>query len=487
MNKLLVINERDNVAVALCNLKKGYTENGITLLSDVPFGHKVLLSDLNCGENVIKYGCPIGHVTENCKKGSYVHEHNLKTNLNETAEYSFDKPVAYTPEKTDVTVNAYKRKNGKIGVRNELWLIPTVGCVNKTAELLEKLYDGNEDCDGVYAFTHPYGCSQMSSDQELTRKTLAALINHPNAGGVLIISLGCENSGFETLLPYLKDYDKERVKLLVCQDCEDELETGKELINGLLSVMKNDVREPVSIDKLVVGFKCGGSDAFSGITANAVCGAFNDKLTSCGASTILTEVPEMFGAENILMARSISKEVFEKQVKMINGFKDYFSRYGMVCYENPSPGNHEGGITTLEEKSLGCVQKGGTSPVCDVLGFAEECNKSGLNLLYGPGNDMVSVTDLTAAGAHIILFTTGRGTPLGAPVPTLKLSSNTPLFEKKRGWLDFNCGGILDGETIEDNAEKLLSLIIETASGKKTKNEINGYRDIALFKDGVTM
>lgn len=488
MNKLLKINSKDNVAVALCDLKKGYAENGITLLNDVPFGHKVLLCDLKKGESVIKYGYPIGHITEDCSAGEYIHEHNLKTNLSGVCDYSFVSPLTYAPEKCDITVSAYKRKNGDIGIRNELWIIPTVGCVNKTAEALEKYGNALENnCDGVFAFTHPYGCSQMDEDQELTRKTLAALINHPNAGGVIVVSLGCENTPFESLLPYLGDYDKSRVKLLVCQNEEDELEKGKALIDELFENMKNDSREEVGIDNLKIGFKCGGSDAFSGITANAVCGKFNDMFTAYGASSILTEVPEMFGAEQLLMARSVSRDIFEKQVKMINGFKDYFSRHGKVCYENPSPGNHRGGITTLEEKSLGCVQKGGSAPVCGVLDYAEKCTNKGLNLMYGPGNDIVSITGLTAAGAHIIIFTTGSGTPLGAPVPTVKLSSNTALFEKKKGWIDLNTGGILDGETIEENAKRLLDYVLEVANGKKTKNELNGYKEIAIFKNGVTM
>ena len=349
MDKLFKIHSDDNVAVALENIKAGYTENGITALDDIPFGHKLLLADLKAGESVIKYGYPIGHIIEDTPAGSHVHEHNLKTDLTAKHEYEFAGGNEYRPVKSNITINAYKRSNGKIGIRNEIWIIPTVGCVNKTALQLEKL--GGEligaGCDGVFAYTHPYGCSQMEEDQENTRKTLAALINHPNAGGVLIVSLGCENTNIGMLKDHLGKIDENRVKFLVAQEVEDELAAGAKLIKELYENIKDQKREPVGIENLIVGYKCGGSDAFSGITANVLCGIVNEKLTAAGASTILTEVPEMFGAEHILMARSESKEVFHKQVKMINSFKEYFHSHGVECYENPSPGNHDGGITTL--------------------------------------------------------------------------------------------------------------------------------------------
>ena len=489
MSKFFKIHNDDNVAVALENIKAGYTESGVTALEDIPFGHKILLADIKAGESVIKYGYPIGHITGDTPAGSWIHEHNLKTDLTAKPEYEFKGGNAYQPVKSNITINVYKRANGKIGIRNEIWIIPTVGCVNKTALQLERLGGSliGDGCDGIFAYTHPYGCSQMEEDQENTRKTLAALINHPNAGGVLVVSLGCENTNIGVLKKYLGDIDENRVKFLVAQDVEDELEAGVKLIKELYENIKAQKREPVGIENLIVGYKCGGSDAFSGITANVLCGKVNEKLTAAGASTILTEVPEMFGAEHILMARSESKEVFDKQVRMINGFKEYFYSHGVECYENPSPGNHDGGITTLEEKSLGCVQKGGKSVVTDVLEYAEPCQKSGLNLLVGSGNDMVSVTNLTCAGAHMILFTTGRGTSLGAPVPTVKISSNTPLFDRKKNWIDFNAGEIINGKSPDELSDKLFDHIISVANGEKTKNEQNGCRDIAIFKSGVTL
>jgi altronate hydrolase len=489
VTKFLKLHSDDNVAVALEDIIKNYVDDEIKALDDIPVGHKILLEDLKAGDSVIKYGYPIGHVTQDLKRGSYVHSHNLKTNLSSVENYSFNGDTLYSPKGSDLTINAYKRPNGKIGVRNEIWIIPTVGCVNKTALALERI--GNEiiadGCDGVFAYTHPFGCSQLNDDQENTRKILSSLVNHPNAGGVLVLSLGCENTNLKVFKPYLGDVDENRVKFLCVQDVDDELVEGKKLIEELYNNIKNDKREPVGIDNLVVGYKCGGSDAFSGITANALCGRVNERLTDAGASTILTEVPEMFGAEQILMNRCQNETVFNKTVDMINGFKQYFASHNQVCYENPSPGNHDGGITTLEEKSLGCVQKGGKSTVTDVLLYGEQCTKKGLNLLTGPGNDIVSVTNLTSAGAHIILFTTGRGTPLGAPVPTIKISSNTKLYNKKKNWIDFNAGEIIYGADFDCVTDDLLSLIISTANGSKTKNELNGYRDISIFKDGVIM
>lgn len=489
MSKLFKINDKDNVAVALEKLKKGEIIDNIKLLDDIPFGHKVLLNDLKSGENIIKYGNPIGHLTIDCKKGEHIHEHNLKTNLSDIIEYKYYGENEYQPKKCDVTFNGYLRQDGRAATRNEIWIIPTVGCVNNTAKKLEKIGQDiiGDGCDGVFAYTHPFGCSQLGDDQENTRKILAALANHPNAGGVLIVSLGCENTNAEIFKKYLGEYNKKRIKFLVTQDCENELEKGEKLLKELYSFVKSFKREPIPINKLVVGYKCGGSDAFSGITANALCGRLTDKLTSFGTSAILTEVPEMFGAEKLLMKRCENEKVFNKCVNMINSFKQYFFSHNQECYENPSPGNHDGGITTLEEKSLGCIQKGGKAVITDVLEYGEHCKKQGLNLLTGPGNDIVSTTNLTAAGANIILFTTGRGTPLGASVPTIKVASNSRLAKRKSNWIDFNAGELIESNNFENMTEEIFKLLIDIASGRQTKNEQNGYRDISIFKDGVIM
>ena len=489
MSKLFKINDKDNVAVALEELRKGEIIDNIELLDDIPFGHKVLLNDLKSGENIIKYGNPIGHLTVDCKKGEHIHEHNLKTNLSDIIEYKYCGENEYRPKKCDVTFNGYLRQDGRAATRNEIWIIPTVGCVNNTAKRLEKIGQDiiGDGCDGVFAYTHPFGCSQLGDDQENTRKILASLANHPNAGGVLIVSLGCENTNAETFKKYLGEYNENRIKFLITQDCEDELEKGEKLLKELYTFVKSFKREPIPINKLVVGYKCGGSDAFSGITANALCGRLTDKLTSFGTSAILTEVPEMFGAEKLLMKRCENEKVFNKCVNMINSFKQYFFSHNQECYENPSPGNHDGGITTLEEKSLGCIQKGGKAVITDVLEYGEHCKKQGLNLLTGPGNDIVSTTNLTAAGANIILFTTGRGTPLGASVPTIKVSSNSRLAKRKSNWIDFNAGELIESNDFENMTEEIFKLLIDIASGRQTKNEQNGYREISIFKDGVIM
>lgn len=488
----------DNVAVALRDIKageevrvKGEGELSLTAADNIPFGHKIALRDIEEGENIVKYGYPIGHALCGIKKGSFIHVQNLKTNLSGEISYEYKRniPTVNVLCAEGRTFMGYKRSDGRAGTRNEVFIIPTVGCVNNTAKILEeeaqKLFAGR--CDGVHAFTHNMGCSQLGDDQDRTQQILAGIINNPNAGAVLVLSLGCENNNLGVFKPYLGKIDEKRVKFLVAQEVEDEIAEGLKLLDELTEYASSFKREELPLSFLTIGFKCGGSDAFSGITANPLCGRICDSVTKAGGSTILTEVPEMFGAETILMNRAQDGQVFGQVVSLINNFKAYYKRYGQTIYENPSPGNKAGGISSLEEKSLGCIQKGGNAVVTGVLSYGEQIVKNGLNLLAGPGNDQVSCTNLTASGANLILFTTGRGNPFGSPVPTVKLSTNTKLFEKKNSWIDFNAGTLIDGESFENAEKRLLEFIIDTASGKKTKNEINGYRDISIFRDGVIL
>ncbi|MGI6538992.1 MAG: UxaA family hydrolase [Caldicoprobacterales bacterium] len=499
--KVVKINEKDNVAVALHDINTGEqidTGNGIiTAREPVPSGHKIAWKDISSGENVIKYGYPIGHATRTILQGEWIHTHNVKTNLEGLEEYVYSpadipKPVVESSE--SVTFQGYVHENGQVGIRNEIWIIPTVGCINKTAERLAQMADkafSDRNIDGVYSFGHPYGCSELGDDLRYTQKILRGLIRHPNAGGVLVLGLGCENNNIPEMLKILGDDIQSssfpNVEFLNMQSVQDELDEGMAKLEELVQKAEKAQREPVPVSKLVIGLKCGGSDGFSGITANPLIGMISDRLVAMGGTTILTEVPEMFGAETILMDRSINKEVFEKTVRLINDFKSYFIRYGQPVYENPSPGNKEGGITTLEDKSLGCTQKGGTSSVVDVLDYGEQVVKNGLNLLNGPGNDLVSSTVMAAAGAHMVLFSTGRGTPYGCAVPTVKISTNSTLAKKKTNWIDFNAGVLLEGQSAQKTADELFDLICQVASGKKTRNEINGFREIAIFKDGVTL
>lgn len=488
MDNAIIINSCDNVGIALRELNTGDVFDGTEIICTVPEKHKFALKDIGQDESIIKYGYPIGRAKCNIKKGEHIHTHNLQTTLTESAEYTFKGENAYTPNNSDITFAGYLREDGRVGIRNRIFIIPTVGCANnaakKIAEKANKLFNTNND---ILALTHPYGCSQLGDDAANTAKCLAALCKHPNAGGALLLSLGCENNNLEVMRAQLGEYNEKRIKFLNMQECVDEVEEGIGLVKSIYDIIKEDKRTPQTINKLVVGFKCGGSDGFSGITANPLCGKICDTLTACGASAILTEVPEMFGAETILMERTADKNVFNKTVDMINGFKNYFTRHNQVVYENPSPGNKDGGITTLEEKSLGCVTKGGTSVVTDVLDLYEPCKNSGVSLLWGPGNDMVSTTNLTCAGAVMILFTTGRGNPLGAPVPSLKISTNTPLAQKKKEWIDFDAGKLLENGSFEETAKELLSTITDIANGEKTLNEINEYEEIAIFKDGVIL
>ncbi|MBR5347820.1 MAG: altronate dehydratase [Lachnospiraceae bacterium] len=457
---------------------------------DTQTGHKRALKDIPVGANVIKYGFPIGHATEDIKAGEHVHTHNMATNLGDKQEYTYTPISADEAEKQTLSqteddrsaqlprsIFAYERADGNIGIRNDIWIINTVGCVNKLAETLSRR-------TGAYAFPHPYGCSQLGGDHKTTQLILKGLVRHPNAGGVLVLGLGCENNNLEEFKKVLGPVDERRVKFLNAQTCEDEVEEGVRLIRELQETAARDIRVPVPVSKLRVGLKCGGSDGFSGITANPLIGRFSDWLCAQGGTTVLTEVPEMFGAEQLLMDRCINREVFDKTVALINDFKDYFTDHGQVIYENPSPGNKEGGITTLEEKSLGCTQKGGTSPVVDVLDYGDVAVKGGLNLLNGPGNDMVAVTNLTAAGCHLIVFSTGRGTPLGAPVPTVKVGTNSDISRRKKNWIDFDAGPMIDGA---DLTKEFIGYLLEVAEGRETSNERNGYREIAIFKDGVTL
>ncbi|MDR0378049.1 MAG: altronate dehydratase family protein [Spirochaetaceae bacterium] len=505
--EILRIHEADTVAVAVHPLKKGgrIEAGGVVIqeiLEDIPPGHKIALKPLAAGERVIKYGCPIGAASQAIPAGAWVHTHNLRTLLSETPRYH------YRPFKKDFSdgaspaaelpgIDVFRRADGQAGIRNELWIIPTVGCVNRTAEALARWGDAAFSggvIDGVYAWPHPYGCSQMGNDHEATRTILANLAKHPNAGAVLIVSLGCENNtaaAFQSALgPYAAD--RSRIAFLSTQEAEDEIAEGRRLLTALAAHAEQARREPAGFSELIVGMKCGGSDGFSGVTANALTGKACDILADAGASVILTEVPEMFGAEQMLMDRCESRDLFDKTVSLIEDFKEYYRSHNQVVYENPSPGNKAGGITTLEEKSCGCVQKGGTAPVRGVYRYGdyipqESGRRKGLVLLEGPGNDIVSTTGMTAAGAQIILFTTGRGTPLGAPVPTLKIASNTGLAGKKAGWIDFDAGPVLEFGT-DMLCPDLLRLIADVASGrKKTKNEVNGYREIAIFKNGVTL
>lgn len=445
----------------------------------VQTGHKRAIKDIAKGEAVIKYGYSIGNATEDIKAGDHVHSHNLKTGLKEGNVYTYEPNLTELKfdEVKDATFEGYLRENGDVGIRNEIWIVNTVGCVNALAERLSRL-------TGAKCFPHPYGCSQLGDDHTTTQKILKGLVNHPNAAGVLVLALGCENNTLDSFKAILGDINEKRVKFLVVQKCEDEIEEGVKLIKELEAYRDTFKKQTFPVSKLRVGLKCGGSDGFSGITANPLLGQFSDRLISAGGSTVLTEVPEMFGAETILMNRCVDESIFNKTVDLINNFKAYFVAHNQVIYENPSPGNKEGGITTLEEKSLGCTQKGGKGPVVDVLTYGDAVKKNGLNLLNGPGNDMVAITNLVAAGCHMVLFTTGRGTPLGAPVPTVKVASNSGIAERKSNWIDFNAGPMIEGVSL---ADEFFKYICEVASGKQTNNEKNGYHEIAIFKDGVTL
>ncbi len=496
MEDVLKINEKDNVAVALKDLSKGtrfqVEEREVEITSDVPRGHKIALTSLGKGEDVVKYGFPIGHTETEVQLGDWVHTSNTKTNLAGVDEYEYHPRFAENPfKKENLTFQGFKRSDGRVGIRNELWIVPTVGCVNGIAEQIIKLFQAEvgdiAPFDNIQVLKHNYGCSQLGDDHLNTKTILGNAVKHPNAGGVLVLGLGCENNNVWEFEESLGDYDKDRIKFLVSQDVSDEIEEGVKYLHEIYQDAKDDHREEVPLSELKIGLKCGGSDGFSGITANPLLGRLSDYMVAQNGTTVLTEVPEMFGAEKLLMERAKDEAVFLKVVDLINDFKQYFIKHDQPIYENPSPGNKDGGITTLEDKSLGCTQKAGTSAVTDVLKYGEPLSTRGLNLLSSPGNDLVASTALAASGCQIVLFTTGRGTPFGSFVPTMKISTNTQLYEKKKHWIDFNAGQLLEGRDPDEVLQEFIHYIIEVASGDLVNHEKNDFREIAIFKSGVTL
>lgn len=504
--KTIRINPSDNVAVAIEPIKAGETvavdELSITVNNDIPAGHKILLCDLQAGENIVKYGYPIGHLKEAHRQGDFINDANIKTNLAGLLDYKYA-PVpdseltnpAYEEwfTKEQLTFKGYRRQNGEVGIRNEVWIVPTVGCVNGVVNQIKERFEreiqpGKDVQLRIVAFPHNYGCSQLSEDHENTRIVLCDLVRHPNAGAVLVVGLGCENNQPDAFMETLGDYDHSRIRLMVSQRIEgDEVEEGLRLLHELYDLAASDERTDIPLSELRVGLKCGGSDGFSGITANPLLGVFSDFIVSQGGTTVLTEVPEMFGAETILMNRCADTLLFDKTVRLINDFKQYFLSHGEPVGENPSPGNKAGGISTLEEKALGCTQKCGKSAVRGVLSYGEPISEKGLNLLSAPGNDLVASTALAASGCHIVLFTTGRGTPFGTFVPTMKISTNSLLAQNKPTWIDFNAGTIVEGESMKDVFLRFAQKVISIASGEPTWNERKNYQEIAIFKTGVTL
>ncbi|MBE6561505.1 MAG: altronate dehydratase [Ruminococcaceae bacterium] len=492
--KIIRIHPGDCVAVAVTSIAAGEEltvgDSAVTALEVIPAGHKIALRPIAAGENIIKYGFPIGHAKTDIAAGAHVHTQNVRSNLGGQLSYTYEPDFKELPTQTPRTFRGYRRPDGKVGIRNEVWIVPTVGCVNSIVREIESRAQGfkTANIDAICSFCHPYGCSQLGDDQDMTLRYLSGLIRHPNAAAVLVLGLGCENGNIGELKKVMGDYDANRVRFLVAQDSEDEIVDALAILEELCRYADTFRREECPASELILGLKCGGSDGFSGITANPLLGSLSDTVIAQGGSTILTEVPEMFGAETILMNRCRTEAQFDATVHLINDFKAYFARYGEKTDENPSPGNKAGGITTLEDKSLGCTQKGGTAPVEDVLRYGDPIRAKGLSLLQAPGNDLVASGALMASGAQMVLFTTGRGTPFGCPIPTVKISSNTPLYNKKRSWIDFNAGSLLEGVSMEELTGQFYDYVLALASGEvQAKSELLDRHDLAIFKDGVTL
>lgn len=495
MKELIKIHPADNVAVALVDQRQGAIvrlDEPVYLRQDILRGHKFAIKPVRAGESVIKYGMPIGYASQDIQPGDLIHTHNLKTHLSDINTYQYQPTQALIPtQPADPLVNIYRRQNGDIAVRNEIWIVPTVGCVNALArKMIQQFTSAHEtldDIDGVFLYNHTYGCSQLGDDHLTTRTMLQNLARHPNAGGVLVVGLGCENNQIAEFQRTLGEYNARRVRFMICQQAEDEIAEGCQLLEDLYQTIRHDRRVAGRLSEVKFGLECGGSDGLSGITANPLLGRFSDFLISHGGTTVLTEVPEMFGAEQILMNQCLNEQIYSKTVAMVNDFKRYFLAHNQPVYENPSPGNKAGGITTLEEKSLGCTQKAGISPVVDVLRYAERLKTPGFNLLSAPGNDAIATSALGAAGCHMVLFTTGRGTPYGGFVPTLKIATNSELARKKPHWIDFNAGELLSGKEMPELLNAFIHTLVEAVNGKPVKNELNEFRELAIFKSGVTL
>lgn len=493
MKPMIRLHPTDNVAIALAPLTAGSTITvdalNVTLLQDVDKGHKVALQQIDTGADVIKYGAPIGHATSPIRIGEWVHTEQIKTNLSDELDYRYQ-PVANSvaPMADDSPeVMIYRRDNGQVGIRNELWVIPSVGCVNGMAAQMVKQFLQRLDIDGVHVFPHQFGCSQLGDDLQQTKQLLQNMIEHPNAGGVLVVGLGCENNQVSAIKLGVEQRSDDRVKYLITQQVEDEVEAGLEQLEALYQVMRHDKRVPGKLSEIYFGLECGGSDGLSGITANPMLGQLSDYLIARGGTTVLTEVPEMFGAETILMSRCKDEATFDQLVEMVNGFKRYYKKHDQPVYENPSPGNKKGGITTLEDKSLGCTQKAGQSSVEAILNYGERLKNPGLHLLNAPGNDAIATSALAASGCQMVLFTTGRGTPYGGFVPTLKIATNSELANKKKHWIDFDAGRLISDVSMPELLDEFITLLVKSCSGELVKNELNDIREIAIWKQGVTL
>ena len=491
MKTCIKIHPKDQVAVALAPLTAGAVvqvgDQAVTLRENIPQGHKFALAAIREGSSLIKYGAPIGIAAADIPQGSWVHTHNLKTGLCGVPDYTYEPDNAPLVPTDDCLFQGYRREDGRAAVRNEIWIIPTVSCVNSVARAVERRAQSFKSgtVGGVFAFPHPYSCSQMGDNQENTRKVLAGLIHHPNAGGVLVLGLGCEDSGIDALMPYIGRWNEKRVKFLVCQESEDEIGDALALIQELAGYAGSFRREPISCSELVIGMMCSGPDGLSGVTADPTVGAFSDLLISKGGTTLLTGVPEMFGAETLLMDRCENERIFADTVHLVNSFKQYFTIRNKMIYGNLSPGSEESGISTPEERALGCARKSGSAPVTGVLSYGERVKRPGLHLLGVPGSGLAAATALAASGAHIVLFTTGRGAPFASPVPIVEISNNSALAERKKNWIDFSCGAI--AEDVAEMGQKLFDHVLETASGREVRAEQAGFHDMAVFEQGVTL
>jgi altronate hydrolase/galactarate dehydratase len=481
----------DNVVIALRALPAGTELEGVSgaLLAPVHPGHKIACKLIPAGENVVRYGQIIGQAKADIQPGEHVHSHNLGMEGHSLQDHEFasqNTPLA--PIEAGRTFQGYRRADGRTGTRNYIGILTSVNCSGSVAQFVAEaaerngLLDRFPNVDGVVPIVHGTGCGMSGENEGYAAlfRTLSGYAQHPNFGGILLIGLGCEVMQVSDLVggrPIRSDGALRYMTIQQQGGTRRTIEKGLEELEGIAQIANKATRSPAPISDITVGMQCGGSDGYSGITANPALGYASDLLVRHGGTTILSETPEIYGAEHLLTSRAETASVGEKLLERVRWWEDYTARNGGEMDNNPSPGNKRGGLTTILEKSLGAVAKGGTAPLAGVYEFGEQVDRKGFVFMDSPGFDPCSVTGQVASGANLVVFTTGRGSVSGyKPTPCIKLATNSDMYGRMSEDMDLNCGDIVtDGVSIEEKGEELLELMIRVASGEKTKSEQLGF------------
>jgi altronate hydrolase len=500
-NSAIHLHPTDNVAVARVPIPAGTSLRidglPVTTMDAIPAGHKVALWDIQPGEVVERYGQVIGRAKQAIQAGRHIHTHNLAF---EELQLEYEFPVGDTPVPTArpdaPTFLGYQREDGRVGTRNYIAVVAASNCAAHTAEQIARSYEGETmppNVDGVVAFPHGEGCAHAAEgpDIDQLRRTLGGVLIHPNVSGAVILGLGCETNQIDHYLG-VGGPRSTRLAGLTLQSSggtRGAIEAARRQIARFLEQASAEERTPAPASKIVLGLNCGGSDSFSGITANPALGFCSDLLAELGGTPVLAETTEIFGAEHLLVKRARNREVAEKLLDCIRKYKVYLNRFAGSFDDNPSPGNKEGGLTNILEKSLGAVAKGGTSPLIDVYDYAERVTAPGFTFMNTPGYDPVSLTGLAAGGCNLIAFTTGRGSAIGFPtIPVIKVATNSNTYRRMTDNMDVNAGAIADGEaTVQQIGQAIFDLMLEVATGRHTCAERLGHKEFVPWRIGPVM